>query len=180
MGETEAVIEVLKKANGLIDPEREPRLLLCVHHNLVYSLTTIGLHQEAAALLPELKALAELHGSAMDRLRLDWVEGRVASGLGDHAHAQTLLTRVRRAFLGDGNIYEAALVTLDLAISSLEEGRSAEVCELAEEMVSVFRAHDVDREALAAVLLLEESARRETATAELAHQVAAALCRTRT
>jgi tetratricopeptide (TPR) repeat protein len=179
-GKTASGIQVLKKANGLIDPDRDPRLLLCVRHNLVDTLSRAGRHQEAADLLPDLKALAELHGSAMDRLRLDWVEGRVACGLGDHAQADTLLTRVRRAFLGDGNIYEAALVTLDLAISYLEEGRSAEVCELAEEMVSVFRAHDVHREALAAFLLFQESARRETATAELARQVAAALCRTRT
>jgi tetratricopeptide (TPR) repeat protein len=178
MSESEQAIQVLKKANGWIDPNREPRLLLCVRHNLVYNLTTVGQHHEAEDLLPELKALATSHGSTLDRLRLDWVEGRVAAGLGDHDHARTLLTWVRQTFLSDGNVYEAALATLDLVIPYLAEGKTAEVRELAEEMVAVFRAHDVPREALAALLLFQEAARRETATTALARQVAAALIRT--
>jgi hypothetical protein len=44
-GDTEPAIQALKKANGLIDPEREPRLVLCLHHNLVYHLTTAGLRR---------------------------------------------------------------------------------------------------------------------------------------
>jgi hypothetical protein len=44
-------------------------------------------------------------------------------------------------------------------------------------MVAVFRAHDVPREALAAVLLFQEAAHREAATAELAREVAASLAR---
>ena len=178
MGDTEPALQALKKANGLIDPERDPRLLLCLRHNLVYHLSESGHHQEAADLLPELRALATTHGSTPDRLRLDWVEGRIATGLGHHDQARTLLEAVRQTFLEDNNIYEAALVALDLAISYLEEGKTIEVRELAEDMVTVFRAHDVPREALAALLLFQESARRETATTTLAREVAAALTRT--
>jgi hypothetical protein len=61
----------------------------------------------------------------------------------------------------------------------LEEGKTAEVRELADDMVTVFRDHDVTREAFAALLLFQEAARCETATAELARQVAAALTRAR-
>lgn len=179
MGEPSSAIQALKKANGLIDPDREPRLLLCVHHNLVYHLSTVGQHQEAADLLPQLKVLAATHGSAKDRVRLDWVEGRVALGLEDHRRSRRLLTKVRQTFLDEGNVYEAALATLDLAISYLKEGKTAEVRELADEMVAVFRDHDVAREALAALLLFQEAARRETATADLAREVAASLTRTR-
>jgi tetratricopeptide (TPR) repeat protein len=178
-GETASGIQLLKKANGLIDPDRDPRLLLCVRHNLVDTLARAGRYREAADLLPDVQELAVLHGNTLDRLRLDWVEGRVATGLGGYEQARTLLTRVRQTFLEDGNIYEAALATLDLAITYLEEGRTAEVRDLAEEMVAVFRAHDVHREALAALLLFQESARRETATTGLAREVAAALTRTR-
>jgi tetratricopeptide (TPR) repeat protein len=179
MGEPIPTIQALKKANGLIDPEREPRLLLCLHHNLVFHLSEIGNHQEAADLLPELKALATAHGSTLDRLRLDWVEGRIATGLGHHDHARALLAGVRQTFLADGNVYEAALATLDLVIPHLEEGNTAEVLRLAEEMVTVFHEHDVTREALAALLLFQEAARRETATVELARDVAESLIRAR-
>lgn len=180
MGDTESAIQALKKANGLIDPEREPRLLLCVRHNLVDNLSKAGRYQEASDLLPELKALAAEHGSRLDGLRLDWVEGRVAAGLDHHEQARALLAGVRQRFLADGNVYEAALATLDLVIPCLKEGKTAEVRELAEEMVSVFHEHDVSREALAALLLFQEAARRETATAELAREVAASLGRART
>jgi tetratricopeptide (TPR) repeat protein len=179
MGETESAIQTLKKADDLIDPDREPRLLLCLRHNLVDSLSKAGRHREAAALLPDLKTLAETHGSAQDRLRLDWVEGRIAAGLGDHERARRLLTQVRQTFLDEGNAFDAALAALDLSISHLEEGKTADVRELADEMVTVFRAQEVAREPLAALLLFQEAARRETATADLARQVATALTRAR-
>ena len=119
--------------------------------------------------------LAATQGSTLDRLRLTWVEGRIAAGLGDHDQARRLLTDVRQAFLADGNPYEAALATLDLVIPDLEEGNTAAVQALADEMVTVFRAHNVSREALAALLLFQEAARRETATTALARRVAASL-----
>jgi tetratricopeptide (TPR) repeat protein len=179
MGEAEPAIQAMKKANGWIDPARDPRLVLCLRHNLVDNLSKMGRHTEAADLLPDLRALAEAQGSALDRLRLTWVEGRIAAGLGDHDQARQLLTAVRQTFLADGNPYEAALATLDLVIPDLEQGRVAQVQTLADEMVTVFRAHDVSREALAAVLLFQESARRQTATTALARETAASLTRAR-
>lgn len=173
--ESESAIQALRKANGLIDPERDPRLLLCLRHNLVDNLSKMGHHTEAADLLPKLRELAASHGSTLDRLRLDWVAGRIATGLGDHDHARHLLTEVRQRFLGDANPYEAALATLDLVIPHLKEGDTAKVRELADEMVAVFRHHDIPREALASLLLFQEAARQETATADLAQDVAASL-----
>ena len=175
-GDTEPAIQALKKANGLIDPEREPRLLLCVHHNLVHTLSSaVGRFQEASDLLPKLKDLSAIHGSAKDRLRLEWMEGRVAAGLGDHERARALLTKIRQTFLAESNAFDAALASLDLSISYLAEGKTAEVRELADEMVTIFRTLEVAREPLAALLLFQESARQETATAELARDVAASL-----
>src|SRR5215210_7915953 len=175
MGESEAALQTLRRAAGLIDPGRDPRLVLCIRHNLVDNLSKMGRHKEAADLLPELRDLAAVHGGALDHLRLRWVEGRVAAGLGEHQRARQLLTVVRQTFLDAGNPYEAALATLDLVISPLEEGNTAEVRALADEMVAVFRAHDVSREALAAVLLFQEAAHREAVTAELAREVAASI-----
>jgi len=139
----------------------------------------MGRHSEASDLLPSLRDLAAAHGSTLDRLRLQWVEGRVAAGLGDHTQARHLLAGVRQTFLDHGNPYEAALATLDLVIPHLAEGHTAEVQALADEMVTVFREHNVSREALAALLVFQEAARRETATADLAREVAANLTRAR-
>ena len=174
-GDTRAAIQALKKANGLIDPDREPRLLLCLRHNLVDCLSKADRCKEAAALLPDLKALAETHGREQDRRRLDWVEGRIAAGLGDHEQARRLLTQVRQTFVDEGNAFDAALAALDLSISHLQEGKTAEVRELADEMVTVFSALEVAREPMAALLLFQEAAHRETATDDLARKVAATL-----
>jgi tetratricopeptide (TPR) repeat protein len=175
MGDSETAIETLRRAQGLIDPERDPRLVLCIHHNLVDNLSKMGRYTEAADLLPALRDLAADQGSALDHLRLRWVEGRIAAGLGDLTQARHLLAGVRRTFLDDRNPYEAALATLDLVIPYLEEGNTAEVKNLADDMVTVFRDHNISREALAALLLFQEAARRETATAALARETAAAL-----
>jgi hypothetical protein len=82
-----------------------------------------------------------------------------------------------KKFLADGNAFDAALAALDLVISYLEQGKTAEVRPLADEMVIVFRDLGVSREALAALLLFQEAARRETATADLAREIAASLTR---
>ena len=179
MGDSNSAFQALRQADRLIDPEREPRLRLCIHHNLADNLSKAGRHREAAALLPGLKALAATHGSAQDRVRLEWVEGRIAAGLGDHDRARRLLTHVRRSFLDEGNAFDAALAALDLAISYLQGGETPEVRKLADEMVAVFRESEVPREALAALLLFQEAARQETATAALAQEVAACLGRAR-
>ena len=63
MGDTESAFQTLKKANGLIDPDREPRLVLCLRHNLVDNLSKAGRYREAAALLPDLKAWPRLTGA---------------------------------------------------------------------------------------------------------------------
>jgi tetratricopeptide (TPR) repeat protein len=175
MGETGPAIEILKKANGWIDPQRDPRLHLCLRHNLTDNLSKAGHYLEADASLPELRALAETHGSRFDRIRLDWVEGRVAAGLGDTARARRLLSDVRQAFLSEENAYDAALATLDLVVPCLQEGNTAEVLTLAEEMVAVFRQQEVAREALAAWLLFHQAAVREAVTVELTREVAASL-----
>jgi tetratricopeptide (TPR) repeat protein len=177
MGETESALQALNRANNLIDPSREPRLLLCLRHNLADNLSKAGRHREAAALLPELQRLAAEQGRALDHLRLRWVEGRIAAGLGEHERARQLLADVRKTFIDAGNPYEAALATLDLVIPHLEEGHTAEVRALADEMVAVFRHHNVTRESLAALLVFQEAAHRDTATAELARKVAATLTR---
>jgi tetratricopeptide (TPR) repeat protein len=179
MGEGESALQTLKKANGLIDPDREPRLVLCLRHNLADNLSKAGRHREASALLPELETLAATHGTAKDRLRLDWVAGRVAAGLGDHERARHLLTQVRQTFLDEDNAFDAALTALDLAISHLQTGKTAEVRDLADEMVTVFRDQEVAREPMAALLLFQQAARQETATADLARQVATTLTQAR-
>jgi hypothetical protein len=75
--------------------------------------------------------------------------------------------------------FDAAVAGLELAAQYLEEGRTAEVKVLADELVTIFKAQKVQREPLAALTLFCKAATRETATAELAQRLVEYLYRAR-
>ena len=76
--------------------------------------------------------------------------------------------------------YDTALVTLELTALHAQESRTAEVKRLSVEMARIFRAQNVTREALAALLFFQKAAERERATARLAREIAAFLEKQRT
>jgi tetratricopeptide (TPR) repeat protein len=180
MGDPSRALEVLQEAAPLVDPARDPRLLLCLRHNVVWSLATLGRHEEALELLPEVAALSrEIGGNALDLARLRWAEGRITAGLGEADRAEEAFREVRRALVEQGIGYDAALVSLELAALYARQGRAAEMKELAGEMLPIFQAADVHREALAALAVFQQAAAREAATLELVEKVAAFLGRAR-
>jgi len=117
------------------------------------------------------RRLAEGLGEELDLTRLVWLEGRVRAGLGRDAEAQRDFEQVRRVFEARRLAYEYALVSLDLALVHLRGGRTAEVRTLAAEMLWIFRAEGVPREALAALKLFCEAAEREAATVDLVRHI---------
>jgi hypothetical protein len=75
--------------------------------------------------------------------------------------------------------YDAALVALDLADLYVQNGRVSESRELAAEMLPIFAARDVHREAVAALILAQKALEQEKATSALLGQVASFLRRAR-
>ena len=128
---------------------------------------------EAASLLPRVRELAIEQANELDLLRLVWLTARVDAGQGRAEKAVAGLEQVRLKFADLDMPYDAALASLDLAALWLEAGRTAEVKELALEMEAIFRAKKIDREALAALILFWEAAKREAATVELVRRVIA-------
>jgi tetratricopeptide (TPR) repeat protein len=179
MAELEKSDLALQEAERLLDADRDPRLFLCLRHNLLDNLASAGRFQEARVLLPEVEALCGSAGSRLDEVRLRWVEGRIAAGLGDRTGARKAWDQARREFADRGMAYDAALVSLELAAFLIQEGETAEIRELAEEIMEIFRARDVHRETLAALAIFQTAATLETATADLARDLAAYLTRAR-
>ncbi len=179
MGEPARAIAALQEAEPLVDPARDPRLLLCLRHNLLWCLTTLGRHEEASELLPETETLSRQVGSDLDLLRLRWAEGRIAAGLGEPEKGEEILRQVRRDFVARDLGYDAALVSLELAGLFAGQERTAELKELAREMLPVFQSRDVHREALAALALFQQAAAQEQATHGLVQRLAAYLHRAR-
>jgi tetratricopeptide (TPR) repeat protein len=179
MGDLDGAIPILQKAEELIDPAREPRLILCARHNLLDNLSKAGRFSEARTLLPQVQELSRSAGSQLDRVRLRWVEARIAAGLGETDEARQAFSDAQRGFLDQRIAYDAALVSLEMATFLLQEGRTAEVRELAGEMIPIFQAQDIHREALAALAVFQAAAALDSATLELAREVAAFLARAR-
>ena len=179
MGELEEALRLLREASPLVDPAREPRLFLCVEHNRLDFLAKLGRPVEARALLPKVKALSEELGNDLDLLRLTWAEGHLHTAVGEIPEAIHLLTQVRADFIARGIGFDAALVTLDLSMAYLKAGNTSAVAELAREMLPLFEAQDVHREALAALAVFQQAALQQKATLALTEKVAGYLMRAR-
>jgi tetratricopeptide (TPR) repeat protein len=179
MGDFELALAELCQAERLLKSSQNDRLVLVVQHSLAHSLWQLGRYEEAEALLPEARKRAIGTGNELDLVRVLWVEGGVAAGLGRREQALTALGQVRRHFNAHRIAYDAALVSLELAVLYLEEGRVGEVKRLAEEMYWIFKDQGVRQEASAALRLFYEAARKEEATAELARRLVEYLTKAR-
>lgn len=177
-GDPQAAAEALENLLVEVDVETlsaETRLVL--EHNLTTYLTDCGRVEEASRRLPRLRRRAEeLEPPRHDqRMRLDWLEAMIRERQGRTEAAEALYGAARDGFLQQGIAYEAALVSLDLAAMYLDHGLSADAARLARELSSLFWEGDLHREAVAALMLFQNAALQETATARQAREVSATL-----
>ncbi len=172
-------LQTLRQAACHIDGEREPRQLCVLQFNLATNLCHLDRYTEAGALLPEVRRMAVESGYEIDLIRVLWLAGRVAAGLGRRQEAMADFEQVRWDFAAKGLGYDMALASLDLAQLYLEEGRTTEVKAIAEQTVSVFASRQIHREALAALTLFRRAAETEAASADLMHHLSRYLERAR-
>jgi tetratricopeptide (TPR) repeat protein len=176
-GDPEGSIPILSQALELIDPEQEPRLLLCARHNLIDDLAEAGRHLDAQRLYRETRTLYRSFPDAWSQNRRKWVKGKIAHGLGQMEQAESLFLAARDGFIGEGIPFDTALVSLELAILYAEQGRMADLKRLASEMVPIFSSLHIHREALAALSYLKQAVETEQVSLALVTGVAAYLRR---
>jgi len=178
-GDLGGAIELLTRALELVDEKQEPRLAVYGRYNLIWCLTTAGRHREAVQLLPAVQELFNRIARPLDLVRLRWAEGRIAEGLGQRDLAETAFREVQVEFFARHMAYDAALVSLDLAILYSREGRTRELKKLASELMPIFESRDVHREAMAALLMFQHAVQEECLTVQIAENLAASLQRER-
>jgi len=177
MGSYEASVEALQEAAPWINRERDPRWYLGLRFTWVACLCHVDRHEEAEEALPELRALTEQPEQAMDRVRLCWLTGRVAGGLGRTAEGIEALAAARAAFAEKKIRYDEALVSMELAGLYLEQGRTEDVKALVRQMEPVFRDQEVHAEARKALQLFRQVVELEIMTVELVRRLAGYLYR---
>jgi tetratricopeptide (TPR) repeat protein len=175
LGDSNGAIRILENAAQ----EMPQHLLFTARFNLGVNLCHLSRFEEAEAVLAEVARLAVSQGNQSNRARLRWLSGRVAAGRGRMTEAIGYLRSAQSDFLRQGNAYDAALATLDLAKLYLEQGDAATVRRLADEMAPVFVDKGVHQYAQEALQLFQEAAARESASAAFVLQVAQYLLRAR-
>ncbi|MEM7482377.1 MAG: hypothetical protein AAF481_14465 [Acidobacteriota bacterium] len=177
LGEFDRAIRSCTSALHLLEDEEAPHLAFYARHNLAHALCAGGRYSEAQDLLAENRDLAQRYGDALTQLRITWAEGKVARGLGDLETAEALFSTAQQGFRRREVPYDTALVTLELADLYLQQGRTREVRPLAAELVQVFEEQQVNREAMAALLLFRDAVELERVSTVLVRQMATYLRR---
>lgn len=173
-GDLAKAIEHTREAAEAV-PVREERLYLYANHNLALYLCEAGRYTAAAEALRDLQELYAKFPDRFTQLRHLWLEAKILTGLGQQEGAERVFAQVRDGFLAESLGYDAALVSLDLALLYARQDRREELRQLAEEMHPIFAAEDIHREAMAALLLFQESARRDALTLDSIEDLAAYL-----
>jgi tetratricopeptide (TPR) repeat protein len=177
MGRSEDCVPVLTRAVGLIDSDRDPRLLLCARHNLIFVLAELGRFNEAQRLYLDARPLYRSFNEPWVQNRRRWVRAKIAKGLGQLRRAEAQFLATRDGFLAEGIPYDTALVSMELALLYAEQGRTEDLKRLAAEMVPIFASRHIHREALAALSFFRQAVEAETAGAELVARIAVYLRR---
>jgi tetratricopeptide (TPR) repeat protein len=165
-------IPVLHRALELMEPAREPRLLLIARHNLIFVLTDLSRFLEARRVYREARSLYRSFPDAWTQNRRKWVQGRIARGLGQPETAEMLFLAARDGFLEEGIPYDTALVSLEIALLYAEQGRTAELKRLATEMMPIFASRQIHREALAALAFFQRAVEAERAGVAAVERIA--------
>lgn len=171
VGQLEEAIPLLYQALDLIDPEQEPRLLLCARHNLIDDLAEAGRYLEAQGVYRQTRELYQEFPDRWFQNRRKWVRGKIARGLGQPQHAEVLFLAARDGFIAEGVPYDTALISLEIASLYAEQGRTAELKRLAEEMLPIFTSRQIHREALAAVAFFQQAVEAEQVNLQLVSSV---------
>jgi tetratricopeptide (TPR) repeat protein len=163
MGNYDSAVTALRRATPLI-PGTEIRLHCVVQFNLLVNLCHLGRAAEAEPLLPRLRALAARIDYGLDQVRLRWLQGRIAAGLGRHQEAVEALAVVRAELAERTLRYDEALVSMELAEVYLVQGRTGDVKRLVRQMEPVFKNQGVHDEARKALGLFREAVEVESVT----------------
>jgi hypothetical protein len=132
---------------------------------------------EAWQLLQEMRPLYSIRAKRIDQTRLIWMEGRIAVALEKFEEAELTLKQTKEEFQRAGLFYHAAVAGLELAAVWFQQGKTALVKGIVGELVASFGRVRVQREALAALMVLQRALAQERASLQLIEETCAAVHR---
>ena len=172
LGQPETAATVLEQAAALIDERREPRVGLELRHGRVWAAIALGRFADAEALMGPATVLAvEIRDEAV-RLRLRRAAGRLAAAAGEDAAAKETLRETAAGMAAIDQGLDCALTLLDLAELCLQTGDMERLRPVAGDVLNAHSSREVQREEMAALLLVQHAIEEERMTAQLAQRLA--------
>jgi tetratricopeptide (TPR) repeat protein len=153
-GHPEMAVRLIRRSMDLIDPPREPRLLVCATHNFIWFLNESDRGNQAATCLEGARRLYERSGDRRHLGRLRWLEGKLASRFSE---AESTLLEARDRLAREGLSYEAALAAMDLAVLYAKESKGTAMRRHADQMLPLFRSESMYRETMIALLSFQKT-----------------------
>lgn len=158
-------ISTVLRSTPLIDWADSVRYSMAATQNLAVYYAESGRPSRAASVLQlSRKRLLLMGEPAVDKLLLDWVEGKILNSQGDYAAAAGLLRETRHRFLDLDLSSQCAFVSLDLACSLLELGRPRELAEICQPMIAYFLSRGITGEALMTTRLFQRALLEQSLT----------------
>lgn len=170
-GDAEGAIRLIEEGLSKIDRERDAKLALWAAHNLSLFMIETGRLREARALVHKNLQRFETRDHRIDFLKLLWVEARANASLGELERSEKALAEVREGMLDAGKRYHSAQAALDLARIYQRQNRPEEAHATILEATEIFLELEISREAVAAVLALQNAGRQGLEAGDLLEEV---------
>jgi tetratricopeptide (TPR) repeat protein len=164
-------VQLLQSGLQMLDSRKDQPLEILTRLNIIDALAKAGRHHEASRQLLQSGLREKLADAPLILVKLRWVEGKIHAGLGRPEKAERAFVEVRREYLNLGQVYDAALVGLELAAVWLRQGRPVQVRDLAEEMYETFVELGVQPEAARALYFVREACLYQAVTVAMIEQV---------
>jgi tetratricopeptide (TPR) repeat protein len=165
--DAEEGVRLLGHGLRLIDPSRDPKLVVAGIHNLIWCLAECGHAELADQLFLHCRDLFAGYNDRLDAVKSTWLEGRIAAALGQVERADRKLSEARTSFQDAQMPYEVALVALDMAGLWLRTQRTAEIKHLIDHTITILRARKIRREAIGMLLVVREAFQKDRITEAL-------------
>lgn len=167
-------LSTLAAAEASIDPYASPYLYLCCQMERALVLCDLGEGLAADLLVQEHReVLDEFRDIPSVPLRAAWLRGRIKLLLAAHDEAAEHFEEARRLALTQDNAYDAALVSLDLALVHLDRCDLDALHAEARAIVPILAAEGLHDAAAAALSLYRDALLRRQAGRALIHRLKA-------
>jgi tetratricopeptide (TPR) repeat protein len=172
-GDPETAVELLDEALKLLDAHREPDLVSMATHNRLWFLVDSGRCRQARAdLWRQRRWMLQYQDlGEISRVRVAYLEARINAGLGELDRAERGLRTALDGLAAEELRVLRGVVSLELAVVWMRQGRLADASTLATETAASLLAIGVPREAQKALHVLLTALEAQAATAALVQDV---------